>query len=106
MTPSVDDAADRIDEGPVLEAAVHELAQPLHVVPPAGIVLLDAFHPVEHARDPLELLELGARAYRLGILAEVYFAVRGLPSLSGSTFAQVVVQFTEVTAKEVNVHNL
>jgi hypothetical protein len=96
VTTSINDATDGIDETPINAPTIHELVQPIQVIPTTHIVLFDAFHPIEHARYPTKLGELRAGANGLGIPAKVYLSVPGLPSLVRRPFTQIVVELAKI----------
>ena len=63
--------------------------QLLHVIPTSSVVCLHTFHPIEESSNPFEFPVLLARAYCLGVTAEVNVGILGIASFVCSTFAAV-----------------
>lgn len=98
MTVPGEDAADRIDERIVRHTAIDVILEVGNVVPiPVG---LDPFYPLEHSRDPLDLLGpfrallVGAGGFREGTKVDVRKS--SLAPLLVRSVSQVVVQLANV----------
>ena len=67
------------------------------VIPAANIVALEAFDPVKHAGDPLQLLVLLAGTDGIGLFAKIDIGVPTFATFFGGPGAQVVVELAKVT---------
>ena len=67
------------------------------VIPAANIVALEAFDPVKHAGNPLQLLVLLAGTDGIGLFTKIDIGVPTFATFFGGPGAQVVVELAKIT---------
>ena len=96
MTSAVHNARNSINEAIANHSAVNILFEFGDVIPPANIVALERFHPIEHTSNPFQFLVLLAGANGIGCLTEVNVRVSTVSSLVMSALSKIIIQLAEI----------
>ena len=91
VTSPVHDSRNRINKRISRHATVYELFQLSDVIPTANVIALETFDPIEHSRNPFELLVLFACADGIGLLTKVDVRIPGNTTFFCGTSSKVVV---------------
>jgi len=91
VTAPVHNARNPINKIVSRHAIVYELFQLSDVIPTANVIALEAFDPIEHSRNPFELLVLFACADGIGLLTKVDVRIPGNTTFLCGTSSKVVV---------------